>query len=118
MAFFKNILVSIAVVTVAAGTVSATPVDASKPRTLLPRNGCYSGGESYVSAGFATDSWIVGACAAMEVSYSPSQTVSSCVTGSNPSDRVNLSVENTSGDSASLTQATYVAPFLFLKNYY
>jgi hypothetical protein len=52
MAFFKNTLVSVALIAFAAGSVSASPVDTAKSGVLLPRNGCYSGGESFVDAGF------------------------------------------------------------------
>jgi hypothetical protein len=107
---FKNILVSVAVVAFATSSAYASPLDTTKSGVLLPRNGCYSGGESFTDAGFPAGdtTWITNACLLLAQTYSPSSTKSQCVTGTNTADRVNIDVENNSDNDAALTSAEYV----------
>jgi len=110
MAIFKNVLMSIALVTLAAGSASASPVNdrtAAPKNALLPRDGCFSGGESYDDAGFPDTftTWVTNSCEILAQTYSPSETNSLCVTGQIAANRVNIDIENTSDSDASLTAA-------------
>ena len=124
MAIFKTVLTSMALIALAAQTTSATPLDSTKAKTLKARDGCFSGGESYVDAGFPNTNWIAGACSKVTgKAIDPSSTKSICIPSEDGADaRINFSVENTSSSESTLAQDAYLInfselppPFFFLE---